>query len=417
MKIIFLAIFIFVIPFFSSAATIDELRLKISERNNAIADLEKEIVAYQEKLLTAGAEKQTLQAKINELENTRKKLTAELKVTENRITTASLSIEELGLAIAQKEADIFARRAEIADAIRQINQLELNTFVETALSGKFSTLWNDLEAMSQLKAGVGEALTAIKELKVGLEMDKRAEEAKRKNLVTFRGNLTDQKAIIEYNKKETNTLLSATKSKEANYKKTLAEKLALKEAFERELGEFESELNIAIDPTKIPPAGLGVLHWPLDSVAITQKFGLTSFSLSNPTVYNGSGHNGVDFRASIGTPVKAALAGVVKGIGNTDQVCPGASYGQWILLEHFNGLSTLYAHLSLIKISEREPVATGAVIGYSGATGYATGPHLHFTVYATQGVQVANRQSKVCGGTYRMPIADPKAYLNPLQYL
>ncbi|MEK7088360.1 MAG: peptidoglycan DD-metalloendopeptidase family protein [Patescibacteria group bacterium] len=417
MKIIFLAIFIFVIPFFSSAATIDELRLKISERNNAIADLEKEIVAYQEKLLTAGAEKQTLQAKINELENTRKKLTAELKVTENRITTASLSIEELGLAIAQKEADIFARRAEIADAIRQINQLELNTFVETALSGKFSTLWNDLEAMSQLKAGVGEALTAIKELKVGLEMDKRAEEAKRKNLVTFRGNLTDQKAIIEYNKKETNTLLSATKSKEANYKKTLAEKLALKEAFERELGEFESELNIAIDPTKIPQAGLGVLYWPLDSISITQKFGLTSFSLANPTVYNGYGHNGVDFRASIGTPVKAALTGVVKGIGDTDQVCPGASYGRWILLEHFNGLSTLYAHLSLIKISEREPVATGAVIGYSGATGYATGPHLHFTVYATQGVQVANRQSKVCGGTYRMPIADPKAYLNPLQYL
>ncbi|MEK7081653.1 MAG: hypothetical protein AAB905_00355, partial [Patescibacteria group bacterium] len=331
MKIIFLAIFIFVIPFFSSAATIDELRLKISERNNAIADLEKEIVAYQEKLLTAGAEKQTLQAKINELENTRKKLTAELKVTENRITTASLSIEELGLAIAQKEADIFARRAEIADAIRQINQLELNTFVETALSGKFSTLWNDLEAMSQLKAGVGEALTAIKELKVGLEMDKRAEEAKRKNLVTFRGNLTDQKAIIEYNKKETNTLLSATKSKEANYKKTLAEKLALKEAFERELGEFESELNIAIDQTKIPQAGLGVLYWPLDSISITQKFGLTSFSLANPTVYNGYGHNGVDFRASIGTPVKAALTGVVKGIGDTDQVCPGASYGRWIL--------------------------------------------------------------------------------------
>ena len=129
-------------------------------------------------------------------------------------------------------------------------------------------------------------------------------------------------------------------------------------------------------------------------------------------MYNGYGHNGVDFRASIGTPVKAALTGVVKGIGDTDQVCPGASYGRWILLEHFNGLSTLYAHLSLIKISEREPVATGAVIGYSGATGYATGPHLHFTVYATQGVQVANRQSKVCGGTYRMPIADPKAYLN-----
>ncbi|OHA26032.1 MAG: hypothetical protein A3D52_01440 [Candidatus Taylorbacteria bacterium RIFCSPHIGHO2_02_FULL_44_36] len=416
--IFFLAIFFFVMPLMGEAATIDELRAKISERNNAIADLEKEIAVYQEKLLAAGAEKQTLQAKISELENIRKKLVAELKVTENRIITTSLGIEELGLAIVQKEADISARRAEIADAIRQINQLESNTFVETALSGKFSALWNNLEAMSQLKAGVGESLLAIKELKIGLETDKRAEEAKRKNLVTFRGNLADQKAIIEYNKKETNTVLATTKNKEANYKKTLAEKLSLKEAFERELAEFESALNIAIDPTKIPPAGLGVLKWPLmNSISITQKFGLTSFSLANPTVYNGYGHNGVDFRASIGTPVKAALDGVVRSVGDTDQVCPGASYGQWILIEHSNGLSTLYAHLSLIKVEEGGQVATGEVIGYSGATGYATGPHLHLTVYATQGVQVANRQSKVCGGIYRMPIADPKAYLDPLKYL
>ena len=154
----FLVVFLLVMPLMSSAATIDELRARISERNNAIADLEKEIAAYQEKLLTAGAEKQTLQAKVNELENTRKKLAAELKVTENRIATASLSIEELGLAIIQKEADIMSRRKEIAGAIRQINQSESNTFVETALKGKFSELWNDLEAMSQLKASIGEAL-------------------------------------------------------------------------------------------------------------------------------------------------------------------------------------------------------------------------------------------------------------------
>ena len=413
--IFFLAVFI--IPFFGNAATIDELRAKISERNTAIADLEKEIAVYQEKLLTAGAEKQTLQAKINELENTRKKLVAELKVTENQIATASLSIEELGLAINQKESDIENRQREIAGALRQMNQLESNTLVETALGGNFSAVWNDLEAMSQLKTNVGEALAAIKELKAGLEADKKEEEAKKKNLVTYRGNLADQKSIIEYNKKETNTLLVATKNKETNYKKTLAEKLALKEAFERELAQVEAELNIAIDPTKIPPAGAGILHWPLDSVFITQKFGLTSFSLTNPTVYNGYGHNGVDFRASVGTPVKAALAGVVKGVGNTDQVCPGASYGQWILLEHGNGLSTLYAHLSLFKVVEGEQVATGAIIGYSGATGYATGPHLHFTVYATQGVQILDRQSKVCGGVYHMPIADPKAYLDPLKYL
>ncbi|MFA6273210.1 MAG: peptidoglycan DD-metalloendopeptidase family protein [Candidatus Paceibacterota bacterium] len=415
--IFFLAVFFFVVPLVGRAATIDELQAKIFERSNAIADLEKEIAVYQEKLLVAGAEKQTLQTKINELENTRKKLAAELKVTENQIASASLSIEELGLAIHHKEADIVTRRQEIASTIRQIYQLEGNTLVEAALSGNFSTLWNDLEAMSQLKTGVGEALEAIKILKAGLEMDKRSEEAKKKNLVTFRSNLTDQKSIIEYNKNQTNTLLSVTKSKEANYQKTLAEKQALKDAFEKELADFEFALNIAIDSTRLPAYGSGVLHWPLDNVYITQKFGTTPFSSANPGVYNGYGHNGVDFRASVGTPVKAALDGVVKGAGDTDQVCPNASYGKWVLIEHNNGLSTLYAHFSLIKVSEGEPVATGAVIGYSGATGYSTGPHLHFTVYATQGVQVMDRKSKVCGGVYHMPIADPKAYLDPLRYL
>src|SRR3989344_4674577 len=179
LAIFFLTVF-FITPFFPvSAATIDELQAKISERSNAIADLEKEIAVYQEKLLVAGAEKQTLQAKINELENTRKKLTAELKITENQITSTALSIDGLGLAIGQKEADIITRRQEIAGTIRQIYQLEGNTLVETALSGDFSALWNDLEAMNQLKIKVGEALVAIRGLKADLELDKRAEEAKK----------------------------------------------------------------------------------------------------------------------------------------------------------------------------------------------------------------------------------------------
>ena len=91
------------------------------------------------------------------------------------------------------------------------------------------TIWGNV---SQLKAGVGEALTAIKELKVGLEMDKRAGGSQKEKLVTFRGNLTDQKAIIEYNKKKP-ILCSRRQKQEANYKKTLAEKLALRSVWKR----------------------------------------------------------------------------------------------------------------------------------------------------------------------------------------
>ena len=197
----------------------------------------------------------------------------------------------------------------------------------------------------------------------------------------------------------------------------LADKKALADAFDKELLQFESELKFAVDRNSIPSVGKGILSWPLDIVKITQKFGMTDFAKTG--FYGGSAHNGVDFGAFIGTPVKASLSGVVKGTGNTDTVCPRASFGQWVFIEHNNGLSSIYAHLSLIKVAAGQVVTTGDIIGYSGNTGNSTGPHLHLSVYASSGVEISYYKSKVKGcGTYRMPILTKKgAYLDPLLYL
>jgi murein DD-endopeptidase MepM/ murein hydrolase activator NlpD len=73
--------------------------------------------------------------------------------------------------------------------------------------------------------------------------------------------------------------------------------------------------------------------------------------------------------------------------------------------------------MSLVKVTEGQTVFVGDTIGYSGNTGYSTGPHLHLTVYASTGVQVTSLKSSVCKGTYRIPIANPNAYLDPMLYL
>lgn len=213
--------------------------------------------------------------------------------------------------------------------------------------------------------------------------------------------------------------MNDTKNSQANYSKLLATRQQQKEAFEREVDSLQEQLKITIDPTHIPKTGTGVLVYPLDTIRVTQYFGNTTFATKNPQIYTTGSHPGIDFAASIGTPVKAALGGTVVAAANMDVAGGGRcrAYGKWIMIKHTNGLSTLYGHLSLIGVTKGQTVSTGDIIGYSGNTGATTGPHLHFGVYATEGVRITNlTSSSYCSGVL-YPLADPKAYLNPLSYL
>ncbi len=394
------------------------LRNLIEARTEAIKDLETQIGAYQEQLKQIDGQKKSLQNQIKSFDITRKKLSADISITEEKIDRTNYQLEALALDIRDKETHIGADRSAIAEGLRILNDYDQRSMVESMLdSSEITDIWNDVDTIANVQNGVHTRITELSSMRDALE-DKQADSQKIKDqLVALRLQLSNQKKVVEYNTKQKNALLTSTKNNEANYQKLLKEKTALRDSFQQELLGFESELKLITSQSQIPQAVHGMLSWPLDSIVVTQPFGDTAFARDHAQVYNGHGHNGVDFRASLGTPVKSAAGGIVTGSGNTDLVCPGASYGKWVLVRHENGLSTLYAHLSVISVVEGEAVGPGSTLGYSGDSGYATGPHLHFTVYASQGVEVVNRQSRVCGGTYRMPIADLRAYLDPLAYL
>jgi peptidoglycan hydrolase-like protein with peptidoglycan-binding domain len=85
-------------------------------------------------------------------------------------------------------------------------------------------------------------------------------------------------------------------------------------------------------------------------------------------------HAGLDFPAATGTPVTAAAGGRVAFSGYDD------GYGLSVVLDHGNGLRTRYAHLSVAAVAPATAVLAGALVGRVGATGHASGPHLHFEV-------------------------------------
>jgi murein DD-endopeptidase MepM/ murein hydrolase activator NlpD len=113
-----------------------------------------------------------------------------------------------------------------------------------------------------------------------------------------------------------------------------------------------------------PPASPIALGWPLD-VPATDVFGPRGNRF----------HTGIDFPAPIGTPVAAAGAGQVTYAGHLE-----GGWGLVVTIAHGSGVRTMYAHLSEIDVQLGARVADGAAIGLVGASGRATGPHLHFEV-------------------------------------
>ena len=413
----FLIIFL-VPPFASAGSRIEELQKQINDRETAINDLERQIIETESKINVSRKTQNTLQGAIAILDAERQKFLKEIQLTEGKIGSKELQIESLLLDIGDKDQSIQKSNIGLGQLIREMNSAESRSMVVSILNqNNISDLWKVIEENQTLNEALLQHVENLRKIKISLEIDKDDAEDKRDELRGLKNELTARKKIVDANKAEKNSLLKSTKNQESTYQSLLKSQEAQRKAFEQELLDFESALKFELDKSKLPDKRPGVLNWPLPTIRITQYFGNTTFAQQNAAVYNGQGHNGVDFGVPVGTSVLASASGKIVGYGDTDKVCPNASYGKWILVEHYNGLSTLYAHLSVISVDVGRVVNVGERIGYSGNTGFSTGPHLHFTVYATEGVEIVDRQSKVCGGVYTMPVAGLQAYLNPLPYL
>lgn len=111
--------------------------------------------------------------------------------------------------------------------------------------------------------------------------------------------------------------------------------------------------------------------WPApDCKAITSKFGYRWHPILNCERF----HAGLDIGSQAGDVVIAAYSGIIAEAQYSD------SYGNYVLINHGNGYSTIYAHMSSIAVEAGQPVSQGDTIGYVGSTGWSTAPHLHFEI-------------------------------------
>ena len=401
----------------------EELQSNLNSLSAQIKSLDAEIKSYNSKISKTQGDAKTLKQALAALEERKKALIKDIDYTKLRITRAQENIAFTKDKINTTENVLEKNKKALSESLRVLVQSEQFVPAYVGALAPGSHLSDALEVMrrsGEASRGINEKVRTLIDVRTALSLQKASFESRKQVLENLNKTLSDQKSLVEQTSKDKNTLLVQTKNKESEYQKLLADRKSKKDQLESEMLDVESKLRVIVDASKLPSTGKGVLQYPVENVIITQTFGNTAFSTKNPQVYNGSGHNGVDFGVRVGTPVYSALAGTVLGTGNTDAACTGVSYGKWVLIRHANGLTSLYAHLSVINVSAGDKVSTRQKVGLSGNTGYSTGPHLHFTVYASDSVHISGPteyKSKVCGTYMIMPLAPKAGYLNPLSYL
>lgn len=359
-----------------------KIQQKIDEAQKKLDSLSSEKKETQEYLETLQSKISLLEDKIDSLEDDKAVLQSEIDAIEEKIAKTEQELEEAQAKIDQKQAEF--------DETYQVYCQRLRAMY---VSGSASTLevlltCTDMSTMltrSQMIKSVSEQDSAIldelmKKMEE-IEAEKQEYEIKRNELSEDKANLEENKASLQESINEISSSKSELDAEAAEcnevMKKLTTQESEYQEAIEtnqEELEAVENEIKAAAIAASggngqisgSTGSGSGQLGYPTDSRTVSAGY---------PYYSSGSYHGGIDFPVSTGSNVYAAAAGTVILVKHL-----GYSYGNYLMIDHGDGLSTLYAHNSSILVSVGDTVSKGQVVAKSGSTGNSTGPHCHFEV-------------------------------------
>ena len=395
---------------FSFAATQEELQEAIKKKNEELQKINSQIQETQKQLEATQERGKTLKQEMTKLDKQISQLNLSIRSSEITIEKLNLEIESLQYDIKNTQTKIGFKKEVITAILRQLQQRTAETPLTVFLkNNQLSDSFFELQGLNDLNRSLNSEVSELKNFENQLNDSLNEAMDKNQQLKNENQSLKNKKYIAEDLKKEKQVLLQQTKNQEKIYQQQLITLEKIQSDTENEINKIQEELRLKINPSAIPAKGSGVLLKPTNT-DITQGYGRTDFAIKH---YKSQWHNGIDLRGPIGVPVFAAEKGKVVYVDNQDKYCPHGAYGKYIIIEHENNLSTLYAHLSLQTVKVGDEVSRGEIIGYVGNTGWATGPHLHFTVFAGRfnSPTLYMKQSKYCGP---MPYG---ADVNPLDYI
>lgn len=341
----------------------DELKENIRENENEIEEIKEEKESVLQEI-------QNISAEISEYEEEIRSLEAKINKLENSISENNKKIEKLQKEYKEKEELLRNRLVALYMAGE-------TTYLDVLLtSDDLTNLISNYYLMQKLAEADNDLLVSI--------------ETEEKQIEEIKNKLVKEKEEVNSAKSELDEKNNQLKTQKSNKQSKVDSLDANEKKLQDEIEAMEAELEKIYSQSAYVPEGetySGELRWPVPSYGkdwITSYFGWRIHPIYG--VY--LGHKGLDIGGDYGTTIVAAEDGVVV---DTNRSCThnygksyscgcGGGYGNYVEINHSNGLTTLYGHCQAIYVSIGESVTRGQAIAEMGSTGSSTGPHCHFEV-------------------------------------
>ena len=354
-------------------ADIDALKKESSQLETKKAELEKQLDAL------ADDKAEVLQR--------RKLLDQQVANTSAQIQNIETQISEYSALITQTEAELAEAEQQEAEQYdlfcRRVRAMEEQGTVDywsvLFRASNFSDLLSRLDAVNEIMEYDQRVIARLKDLQVEIAGKKADLEDSKAQSEAAKAELVSRKKQLDAQRQEAIALINEIRSNESQYQGALRSLDQEEEAIQRKIVQMSRELAAQQAAQGKPvSSSSGGYIWPVDSRYITSTVG----GRSSPGGVGSTNHKGTDIgRVGYTSSIYAAKAGTVI----VSQY--SSSYGNYVVVSHGNGNTTLYGHMSSRKVEVGQYVNQGDVLGITGSTGNSTGPHLHFEV-TENGVRV-----------------------------
>ena len=362
----------------------DKIQEKIKDAQEEIDKLSKQKDETQDTITALDRKISLLQDQIDLLQKDIDNLQAQIKKTQDDIDRTEQEIIKTQQEIDQKQAEFDKTFADYCQRLRAMYVSGHTSNLEVLLTSiDISSILTRSQMIKSVSKQDSNTLDSLMKKMAEIEADKAELEKKRNQLKADKELLEKNKQSLEENMTQmqsskseldsevdkANAIMKRLKDDTSEYQEKIETNQAALQEVQRDIDAAYARASRgtgSISGSRGDGSHSGTLSYPTYSRDVSAGY---------PNYSSGRYHGGVDFRCPSGTKVCSAADGVVIVAKNLNY-----SYGHYLIIDHGNGLSTLYAHNTTLLVGVGDHVSRGQQIAYSGSTGNSTGPHCHFEV-------------------------------------